>query len=71
MTERTSVGLQRNIIANKRNKIEIANNNFYNEKHGNVAIIGQLNYFYSFNFYEKLQRLTSSKKIIVKVEKFV
>ena len=27
MTERTSVGLQRNIIANKTNKIEIANNN--------------------------------------------
>ena len=66
MTERTSVGLQRNIIANKTNKIEIANNNIQllyrktwkcGKKHGNVAIIGQLNYFYSFNFYEKLQLL--------------
>ena len=46
MKERTSVGLQRNIIANKTNKIEIANNNFYTEKHGNVAIIGQLNHLY-------------------------
>ena len=46
-------------------KLQTTTYNFYTEKHGNVAIIGQLNYFYSFNFYEKLQELTSSKKIIM------
>jgi hypothetical protein len=43
-------------------KLQTTTYNFYTEKHGNVAIIGQLNYLYSFNFYEKLQELTSSKK---------
>ena len=46
-------------------KLQTTTYNFYTEKHGNVAIIGQLNYLYQFNFTKNLQELSSSKKIIM------